>query len=80
MNYHKMAIGFMQEAFKSYEMIELCNRTIKILEGNNEPLWACHYGNQIRKLSNDAEYYNRKSQEYFHKHRDHLALQRRAYI
>ncbi|KKM69890.1 hypothetical protein LCGC14_1446110, partial [marine sediment metagenome] len=35
MNYHKMAIGFMQQAFKSYEMIELCNRTIEILEGNN---------------------------------------------
>lgn len=63
----QLALWHMKQAFDLYETERITAEYIKELRLNNEPLWADHFEYTTRKVAaREAEYQNRKSQEYFH--------------
>jgi len=66
MTNYQQGIWHMKRALDLYETERIWTEYIHRLLLNNETLWAGHYRNYERSTARQAEYHNRKSQEYFY--------------
>lgn len=66
MNNHQQALFHMRRAIEEYELEHAMEHHSVTLEARDETLLADHCKNIMRIAARNADFHNRKSQEYFH--------------